>query len=229
MGRRRHSTVDDGRAAFPQTGAGFPPQSPAERNADLRILAAGFLAGIVASATLLWAAVAKDQLWLVVGSALYSAGLLAMLGCSLLYRSATEPRRRQFLRRFDHAAIFAMIAGSATPFALARGGFRGAALAAALWIVAAIGAFVKFRFPIGSIRRSAIPYLLLGWASLVAIGPAVSHDTVLLIAVGGGFYSGGVVLLLLRRLPYRHAVWHGFVLAGAACHYLAIIHGVVLA
>lgn len=200
-----------------------------ERAADIAVLGVGLAGGIAASVVLLSAALSRGEPRLVVGVGAYVAGLVAMLGCSLLYRAATEPRRRLFFRRFDHAAIFAMIAGSATPFALARGGAYGTILAALLWGVAALGIVFKLRFPIGSIRRSAILYLLLGWASLIAVGPRISVETALLIAAGGAFYSAGVPFLLRWRLPYRLAVWHGFVLAGAACHFLAILGGVIFA
>ena len=163
----------------------------------------------------------------VMGISLYALGLLAMLGCSLLYRSATEPRRRQFLRRLDHSAIFAMIAGSATPFALMHDSLAGTVAAAILWAVAALGIVFKWRFPIGMIWRSAIWYLLLGWAALFAVGPAISGETAMLIVAGGAFYSTGVPFLLWWRQPYRLAIWHFFVLAGAACHYAAILTGVV--
>jgi hemolysin III len=163
----------------------------------------------------------------IIGVGVYAIGLLAMLGCSLLYRSATDPLRRQFLRRFDHAAIFAMIAGSATPFAMVSGSVRGDIAAAALWTVAALGIAFKLLFPIGGIRRSAGLYLLLGWAALAAVGPSISGKTAVLIAAGGIFYSVGVVFLLSWRQLYRLAIWHGFVLAGAACHYAAIMDGVV--
>lgn len=204
-------------------------QSEGERTADLVVLVGGFALGLAASVALLAASIARHDPRLSVGIGIYVAGLLAMLGCSLRYRAAVEPRRRQFLRRLDHAAIFAMIAGTATPFALTHGGPRGIVLAAVLWMVAAIGILIKLRYPIGGMRRSVAAYLLLGWASLVALGPSVSHETVMLIAAGGVFYSAGVWFLLWRRLPYRLAVWHTFVVAGAACHYLAIITGVVLA
>jgi hemolysin III len=88
---------------------------------------------------------------------------------------------------------------------------------------------VKLRWPIRGIGRSVLVYLLLGWASLMALGPAVPRETLLLIAAGGGFYTVGVWFLLWRRLPYRLAIWHAFVLAGAICHYLAILTGIVRA
>ncbi len=205
----------------------FPQQRRAERLADLGVLGGGLGLGLVAAVVLISAALPQGQPRIVIGVAIYIVGLLAMLGCSLLYRGALDARRRQLFRRFDHAAIFAMIAGTATPFALAQGGIRGIAVAAALWAVASIGIVVKLCFPINGIRRSIVAYLLLGWAGLVALGPSVSHATVVLIALGGAFYSVGVWFLLWRRLPYRLAIWHAFVLAGAACHYLAIMTGIV--
>lgn len=201
----------------------------AERIADIAILASGLVCAIAASGVLIAVALARGEPRLLAGVSIYAIGLVAMLGCSLLYRSATEPARRQFFRRLDHAAIFAMIAGSATPFALAPGG-RGAIVAAALWTFATLGIIVKLRFPIGSIRRSAMIYLLLGWLSLFAVGSVNSGGTVTLIAIGGILYSVGIPFLLWwRRVPFRLAIWHCFVLAAAACHYAAILTGVVLA
>ncbi len=202
----------------------------AERIADLAILASGLVCAIAASGVLLTAALARGEPRLLAGVSVYAIGLVAMLGCSLLYRSATEPIRRQFFRRLDHAAIFAMIAGSATPFALAPGDSRGAVVAAGLWTFAALGIAVKLRFAIGSVRRSAMIYLLLGWLTPFAISSMLSGKTIGLIVIGGALYSAGIPFLLWwRRLPYRLAIWHCFVLAGAACHYAAILTGVVLA
>jgi hemolysin III len=207
----------------------FPQQRPSERLADLCVLGGGLVLGLAAAPVLLVAALGRGGLGLAIGTGFYVAGLLAMLGCSLLYRAAIEPRQRQFLRRLDHAAIFALIAGTATPFALSHGGDRGIILTVALWAAAAVGMIVKLSFPIMGIGRSVLIYLLLGWASLPALGPTVSHQTLELIVAGGGFYSVGVWFMLWRQLPYRLAIWHTFVLAGAICHYLAIMIGVVLA
>jgi hemolysin III len=199
-----------------------------ERTADVSLLAFGFVLGVCGAIVMMIATLsAHRDPRVVTGVSVYAIGLLAMLGCSLLYRSATDPLRRQFLRRFDHAAIFAIIAGSATPFAMMNTGLTGDIAAAALWTVAALGIAFKLWFPIGTIRRSAGLYLLLGWAALAAVGPGISGKTAMLIAAGGIFYSVGVVFLLSWRQPYRLAIWHGFVLAGAACHYAAIMDGVV--
>jgi hemolysin III len=199
------------------------------RTADLFILASGFVLGICGAIVLITATLrGHHQPRRLIGVGVYTLSLLAMLGCSLLYRSSTDARRRQFLRRLDHSAIFAMIAGSATPFALIRDSVAGDVSAAVLWAVAALGIAVKTHFPIGGIRRSAVWYLALGWGALFAVGPALSGETLTLLATGGGLYSLGVPFLLGWRRPYRVAIWHIFVLAGTACHYAAILRREVL-
>jgi hemolysin III len=213
-----------------QSRAGFTAFQNRERTADLGVLGFGLIIGVAGAVVLVAASFDEGySLRRTFGIGLYAAGLVAMLGFSLLYRSAVEPARRRFLRRLDHAAIFAMIAGSATPFALMRGGSTGAILAVVLWVVAALGIVLKLCFPIGVVRRSAAFYLLLGWAASAAVGPAFSGKTALLIVAGGAFYSLGVSFLLWWRLPYRLVIWHMFVVAGTACHYAAILGAIVLA
>ena len=203
---------------------------PAERLADLCVLVGGLVLGAAGAIALLAVTLARCDTLLAFGIGIYAAGLLATLGSSLAYHAAAGSPRRPLLRRLDHAAIFAMIAGTATPFALNRSGaFWGAAVAVAIWAAAALGIFVKLSAPIGSARRSAIIYVLLGWLSVAAVAPSISPATALRIAAGGVLYTVGVQFYLWRRLPFHSAIWHGFVLAGAACHYWAIVDGVVLA
>jgi hemolysin III len=201
-----------------------------EHAADLWVLVCGLGLGAAGSVALLASALAGDDPRIVAGASIYVAGLMAMLGCSLLYHGAIRSPRRPLFRRLDHAAIFAMIAGTATPFALSRGDERGSALVAAIWAAAALGIVFKLRYPIGRARRSTAVYVVLGWVSVIAIWPALSSREILrLVIAGGAFYTIGVGFHLSFRLPYHRAVWHGFVVAGAVCHYLAIIDGVVFA
>ena len=158
--------------------------------------------------------------------ALYAGGLVAMLGCSAVYHLAYRSRHREWLQRLDHAAIFAMIAGSYTPFTLrlARGWAEG--LTAGIWIVAALGIAAKLWKPKGIARLSTVLYLALGWIGVVAAGPfsaALATPTLVLLAVGGVIYSAGVVFHVWRRLAYQNAIWHGFVLTAACVHYAAVL------
>jgi hemolysin III len=205
------------------------PRHQAERWADLCILVCGLLLGTAGAIALLVATIARRDTRLLIGVAIYAAGLLAMLGSSLAYHAAAGSPRRGLLRRLDHAAIFAMIAGTVTPFALSRSdAVWGSAATAAVWAAAAIGIVVKLCLPTNP-RQSAIPYLILGWVSAAVLVPSVSPATGLQLAAGGVLYTVGVTFYLWRRLPFHSAIWHAFVLAGAACHYLAIADGVVMA
>lgn len=162
---------------------------------------------------------------------IYATGLLAMLGCSAAYHMFHTSRRRDWLRRFDHAAIFAMIAGTYTPFTLL--GLEGAwsiGLTAVIWAVAAAGMAIKLLKPHRIETISLGLYLALGWIGVVAAGPFVAaFDPLILslLAAGGILYSSGVVFHLWHRLPYQNAIWHGFVLAAAAVHYAAVV-GVIV-
>jgi hemolysin III len=202
-----------------------------ERTADLGVLGLGLILGSAGAVGLIAAALgAHDTEPTVAAILIYAAALPATFLCALLLTATLGDRRRVLLRRIDHAAIFVMIAATATPFALgppSLGWSRSAA--AAVWAAAGIGIFVKLRFPIGPLYRSAAAYVLLGCFSLLAIGPAIaSAEAVLLIAAGVAFYLVGLTVYLARRVRYRRAIWHVFVVLGAACHYFAVIDGVVL-
>ncbi|MBW8270066.1 PAQR family membrane homeostasis protein TrhA [Caldovatus aquaticus] len=199
--------------------------SRGERAADALVHALG-IAGALAACGLL-AAARPVGLRAAVALGFYAAGLLAMLGCSALYNLAADGARKARLRRLDHAAIFAMIAGTYTPVALlAIGGAWGWGLLGAVWAGAAGGVAVKLLAPARFERASIAAYLVLGWAGVVALGPLLSAlpppDLALLVA-GGLLYSLGVLVHLATRLPYHNALWHALVLAAAACHYAVIL------
>lgn len=157
---------------------------------------------------------------------IYAAGLVAMLGCSAAYNVFDTSVRRDWLRRFDHAAIFAMIAGTYTPFTTRLAGDWASGLTAAIWAVAATGIALKLLKPRRIETISIVLYLALGWIGLVAVGPfraALDARTLALLALGGVVYTAGVAFHLWRRLPYQNAIWHGFVLVAASIHYVAVI------
>ena len=161
---------------------------------------------------------------------IYAFGLLAMLGCSAAYNVFHTSMRRGWLRRFDHAAIFAMIAGTYTPFTTRLAGSWAAGLTAAIWAIAAAGIVLKLWQPRRIETISIVLYLALGWIGLAALGPflaALDGRTLALLALGGIVYTAGVVFHLWQRLPYQNAIWHGFVLVAASVHYVAVIGLVV--
>jgi len=159
-------------------------------------------------------------------TAIYAAGLLAMLGCSAAYNLLRRSRRRKWLQRFDHAAIFAMIAGTYTPFTTGLAGLWAVALTGTIWSLAGLGIVAKLCQPRWIEPISTALYLALGWVGVLAAGPfraALEAPTLILLAIGGVLYSVGVVFYLWRRLPYQNAIWHGFVLVAAAVHYAAVL------
>ena len=219
------------------TAAEFPVYTPAERRADAAVHAAGLALGLAGCAGLAAAALSRPDAGprLLAGLGLYAAGLVAMLACSALYNLAGDepPARKRLLRRLDRAAIFLMIAGTYTPFALvAIGGAWGAGLLAFVWAVAIAGIAAELLGVRRSARLSVAAYLLLGWSILPALGPlaaAVSPPGVALLAAGGVLYSVGAGFHLWRGMPFQNAVWHGFVLVAAACHYAAVLGEVAVA
>jgi hemolysin III len=214
------------------TEAAFPEHSPAERRADALVHAVGLVLGLAACVLLAATALPRARFWHLVSLGLYATGLMAMLGCSALYNLTTAGPRKALFRRLDHAAIFLMIAGTYTPFTLvAIGGAWGVGLCILVWAIAAGGIAVELLAPTRSDNLLVATYLLLGWVILVAFAPlsaAVSLAGLMLLVAGGVLYSVGVVFHVWTSLPYQNAIWHGFVVAAAACHYLAVFREIVV-
>jgi hemolysin III len=187
----------------------------------------GIAAAVVGGVVLLSAAASARNAALAVGVALYLSGLFAMLICSALYNQARPSPRKALLRRFDHAAIFLLIAGTYSPFmAGATDDLAIAAVYFGVWSVAALGIVVKLLFPGRFGIVSTVLYLALGWSVVLVIGPLaerVPPALIWLLGLGGVLYSIGVVFYVWERLPYQNALWHGFVLSAAATHYAAVL------
>lgn len=181
----------------------------------------------VGCAVLIPVSAVRESLAGFIGIVLYAVGLFAMLTCSALYNGLRQSPRRHLLQRLDHAAIFLLIAGTYSAF---LGGIVDdpsiALLLAAVWAIALIGLILTLLAP-KAIRRIAIGlYLALGWSIVAAIGPVWEHlslAVMALIVVGGVLYSVGVIFHVLVRLPYQNAIWHGFVVAAATCHFVAVV------
>lgn len=196
-----------------------------EQIADGALHLLGLTVGILACVMLLLAGGPRSLL-VTATIGLDAFGLLAMLTCSALYNLARGGAAKAVLRRLDHAAIFAMIAGTYTPICiLGVGGLWGWCLLAAVWAGALVGGVLKIVAPGRFERASIVAYILLGWAGLAAIGPLVASlpaQLIVLIAAGGVCYTLGVLMHLAIRLRYHHAVWHACVLAGAASHFVVL-------
>jgi hemolysin III len=220
---------------MPKTAVGDAGASPrgarldsrSECRIDAMVHVIGVTCGLVACVALGLIALPAADPAVVASLVVYGAGLLTMLGCSALSNTASPGPLKALWRRLDHAAIFVMIASTYTPFAaIAIGGAWGTGLLVFVWTMAAAGVVLKLLHPERIEALSTAAYLLLGWTILGAIDrliAAVSLPALVLLASGGILYSVGVLFYGWRRLPYRRAIWHGFVLTGAACQYFAIL------
>lgn len=169
--------------------------------------------------------------WHVTSTAIFGATLVLLYTASTLYHSFRSERVKALLQKFDHAAIFLLIAGTYTPFMLVT--LRGAwgwSLFGAVWGLAAVGVALKFWFA-GRFRIvSTLVYLAMGWLVLLAIKPliaALPRAGFIWLLAGGACYSAGTVFYLWKKLPYHHAVWHLWVLAGSVCHWIAVFGFVI--
>ncbi len=200
--------------------------------ADLIVHVVGLTLALVGGIVLLALAVRSHSVSMIVGVAIYAAGLLAMLAFSTAYNFAA-PRFQPVLRRLDHAGIFLMIAGSYTPFTTQNlsGGWAWG-MTAAVWAIAAFGALGKLFLPTVGRRLWVAVYLALGWLAVIAVKPMLDSTTwlaLLLLGMGGLLYSTGVIFYLNKQLKFCRAIWHGHVVAAAGAHWAAILVGVVLA
>jgi hemolysin III len=195
--------------------------------ADGIIHATGVVLGLVGAIAIIMVAV-EAQLIEVVSTGIYIFGLVAMLVLSAAYNMWPISPTKWVLRRFDHSAIYLLIAGTYTPFLAAmKLGIASVALGIGVWSSAFIGIVVKLALP-GRFDRLAVAlYLLLGWCGVVAydlVASAVPSSSLWLLVIGGILYSIGTVFHGWRRLRFHNAIWHGFVLIAAACHYSAVLN-----
>jgi hemolysin III len=165
----------------------------------------------------------------VVGCLVFGAALVVLYSASTLYHSVgpARPRAKAILRVIDHSAIFLLIAGTYTPFTLVTlGGPWGWSLFGVVWSLALAGITLRVYLRRRPTALFLALYLAMGWCIVAAAKPllaALVPGGVALLAAGGVAYSVGVVFYLWHRLPYAHAIWHGFVLAGSAAHFAAVL------
>ncbi|GHE86923.1 DNA-binding protein [Aliiroseovarius zhejiangensis] len=187
----------------------------------------GVVAAIIGSVALIYWAMGDAPLGHLPPMLAYGAGLIASFTLSAAYNMTLHRSARQVLRKFDHAAIYLMIAGTYTPIALIGiGGTNGYALVAAAWTLALIGVAMKLFF-FGRFERFGLMLTLMqGWMAVLMIGPLIASfsPVVLVLLVGGGLlFTLGIFFHLGEHLPFNRAIWHIHVLLGAAAHYAAVV------
>jgi hemolysin III len=187
----------------------------------------GLAASLAAAPFLIGAMFRRGDTVLIIAAAIFAATVVLLYLSSTLYHAIPESRAKRVLQVIDHSAIYLLIAGTYTPFALGvLRGPLGWTLLSIVWLLAALGIAVKTTKGIVWPRLSTALYLAMGWLALVAARPflrEVPLPGLLLIAAGGLAYTAGVAFFAMDRLRYGHFVWHLFVITGTACHYVAIL------
>lgn len=202
-----------------------------ERAADRWVHLVAIAAAAAGTAVLIGVAQHQGRPGLTLAAALYGSALIAMLAFSAVYNLSHVSRARPFLRRLDEAGIFLMIAGSYTPFTTLtlQGGWAWG-MTTLVWAIAILGMVGKLTLPRISERVWTGVYVLFGWVAIIAFGPlsrGLPLTALALLIAGGLVYTSGCWVFLKGALPFRRAVWHGFVSVGAALHFAAVIFGVV--
>jgi hemolysin III len=187
----------------------------------------GVLLSIAGLAVLVTLTALRADAWAVTAGAIFGASMVLLYASSTLYHSLRAPRLKHVVRVVDHVAIFYLIAGTYTPFMLVNlRGPWGWSLFGVVWALAVAGTALKIFFT-GQFRvLSTLVYLFMGWLVIVAFKPlmeALPRGSLVMLISGGLAYSLGTVFYLWKRLPYHHAVWHMFVLAGSVCHFFAVL------
>ena len=205
--------------------------STAEEIANSITHGVGLLLAIAGLATLVAFAVLRGTAWHIVGCSIFGATLVLSYLTSTLYHSIPSARAKSILRIFDHCAIFLLIAGTYTPLMLVNlRGPWGWSILGVVWGIATLGIIFKVTMLRKWTVVSVVLYVAMGWVVVVATKPllsAVAPAGLLLLLLGGLAYTGGVIFYGLRRMPYHHAVWHLFVLAGSVLHFFAVLFYVI--
>lgn len=204
----------------------------AEILADGVVHGLGVVFGLVSVTVLLLFAAETTGPWELTSVIIYGGGLLTVLIVSALYNLWPVSPTKWVLRRFDHSAIYLLIAGTYTPFfTQMKANVESTLLLAGVWMTSVVGIALKLLFPGRFDRFSIILYLFAGWSGVLAyesVFGTLPYSTLWLLGAGGILYTVGVVFHLWESLRFQNAIWHAFVLAAAACHYGAVLDCMVL-
>jgi hemolysin III len=206
-------------------------EEPREEMANSVTHGVGALLAVAGLSTAVARAAAHGDGWHVVSVAIFGASLLLLYLASTLYHGVTSPRAKKVLEVLDHSAIYLLIAGTYTPFALVTlRGPLGWTLFGVIWGLAAAGIAMQAAFP-GRFRGAmTLLYVAMGWLAVVAaksLMASLSMEGLVWLLAGGLLYTSGVYFYYRKRFLFSHAVWHLFVLAGSLCHFVAIFEYVL--
>lgn len=186
----------------------------------------GVIAGVVGLILMLLKGAGHLSSIQLTGVIIYGASIIVLFLCSTLYHSVTNSRWKHKLKIADHCAIYCLIAGTYTPLMLiSLQGTQSTVILTAIWSLAIGGILFKTLFIHKFKKLSLGLYLIMGWLCVTVIGDLTASMTELgfnLLILGGLFYTLGVIFYVGKRIPFNHAIWHLFVLAGAMSHFICI-------
>ena len=187
----------------------------------------GILLSLAALIVMVIFAVRYGTAWHVAGAVVFGCGLILSYTSSTLYHSFQKARIKAVFRTLDHVSIFILIAATYTPLTLVNlRGPWGWSIFGVVWGLALFGIVVECS-PLRRFRlASVLLYLGMGWTIIVALKPLlamVQTGGLIFLLAGGLFYTIGCLFYAWRSLPYNHAIWHLFVLAGSVCHFFAVL------
>ena len=199
----------------------------AELIADGVVHVVGVCFGLIAATVLIVLTAVYATAFEVAAVSVYAAGLLTMLVLSAIYNLWPVSHAKWVLRRFDHSAIYVLIAATYTPIIMqVKDSVFAIALLIGVWCVAIVGVVLKLVLP-GRFDRLAVGlFLAMGWSGMMlydAVVAALPTMALWFVVAGGMLYSLGIIFHAWQRLRFQNAIWHCFVLLGAACHYTAVL------
>ncbi|MDR5597959.1 PAQR family membrane homeostasis protein TrhA [Paenibacillus larvae] len=191
----------------------------------------GVLLSIGALAALIFYSVQYGDAWHIVSVSIFGASLILLYLCSTLVHSITYKPTKDIFEIMDHSAIYVLIAGTYTPFLLVSlRGTIGWTLFSIIWALALAGIVFKIFYCKKFIVLSTLLYIAMGWLIIFAIKPLAQQLTaggMIWLVSGGILYTVGTIFYVWRRVPFHHAIWHLFVLAGSVCHFSVVLFYVV--
>lgn len=186
----------------------------------------GIVLSLAALVLLVVIACQEGNGWHIVSFSIFGSALLLLYTCSTLLHAFQTPRVKDVFEVLDHAAIYVLIAGSYTPYLLVTlRGALGWTYFGVIWGLAILGIVLKVYYVKRFVLVSTLCYILMGWLIVAAFKPLYENlalGGIIWLVAGGLLYTFGSIFYVWRRIPYHHAIWHVFVLAGSACHFISV-------
>ncbi|KPL90533.1 PAQR family membrane homeostasis protein TrhA [Herpetosiphon geysericola] len=212
--------------AIQERNVHYSEYSAAEELANAITHGIGVALSVAGLVILLVMAINTGDPWRIASFTVYGLSLICMYLASTLYHSIRNPRAKYLLKIFDHCAIYLLIAGTYTPILLVSLQSSVAwTLFGLIWGCAFAGICFKLFFIKRFELLSTLMYVGMGWLSVMAWDDMVASlpgGAFALLVAGGLTYTAGVIFYRWEKLPYNHAIWHGFVMGGSVCHFLVM-------